>query len=249
MTNTAARRRRRSSSLYRYLSLTASACRLTVSYALLMAGRPWPVTGSVRCAVEGLTAAGVNWANVFWLNAPGSTLPTSTQCAALASAVYTAYQNTLLKHVGTNASMESVVVNWYGAQPSQVVGVHSAHTVGAGAAVTEVDSLSAVISWTFPATWRGGKPRTYLPCIPNNSFTGTNRLSATYIAAVLADAATFITDMNGITVTPFGGVVFALQSFFSGNVPRTPPVMFPITGAQVHPRISTQRKRLGREVP
>lgn len=214
-----------------------------------MPPRPWPVTGSVRCAVEGLTAAGVNWANVFWLNAPGSTMPSVTQCNSLAAAIYTAYAGTLLGEVGSNASLERVVVNWYGAQPAQVTGAHEAHTAGGSANVTEVDSLAATISWAISATWRGGKPRTYIPCIPNNAFTGTNRLSSTFIAALEADAATFITDMNGITVTPFGGVVLALQSFFSGNAPRTPPVMFALTGGSVHPRISSQRRRLGREVP
>jgi len=167
----------------------------------------------------------------------------------LASAIYTAYQTSLFTEVGTNTSLERVIVNWYGAQPSQVTGIHEAHSLGTGSAATEVDSLAAVVSWSFPATWRGGKPRTYIPGVPSNSFTGTNRLSATYIAALLTDAGTFISNMNGITVTPFGAVVFALQSFFSGNVARTPPVMFPITGAQVHPRINSQRRRLGREVP
>jgi len=214
-----------------------------------MTGRPWPVTNSVRCAVEGLTPAGVNWANVFWLNAPGASMPSVAQCNALAAAVYSAYQGTLLGEIGTDATLERVVVNWYGAQPAQVTGVHEASNAGTGGAAVEIDSLSAVISWSIFATWRGGKPRTYIPCLPSSAYSSTNRLDATFITSLQADAVSFIAAVNGITVTPFGAVVLALQSFYSGMVARTPPVMFALTDAKVHPRISSQRRRLGREVP
>lgn len=207
------------------------------------------MTGSVRVAFEGLTPAGVNWANVFWWNAPGSSMPSVAQCSSLAAAMYTAYSGTLLGEIGNDATLERAVVNWYGAQPAQVTGAHEASTAGGAGAATEVDSLSAVISWAIFATWRGGKPRTYIPCLPSTAFSSTNRLDPTFITALTTDAGSFIAAMNGISVTPFGAGVLALQSFFSGNVARTPPVMFALTSAQVHPRISSQRRRLGREVP
>jgi hypothetical protein len=121
--------------------------------------------------------------------------------------------------------------------------------VGGSANNTVVDGLAAVISWTIFSTWRGGKPRTYIPALPSEAFTSPNRLHPTFIAALLSAAASFITAVNGISVTPFGAVTLCTQSFFSHNAARTPPVMFSYQGAKVHPRISSQRRRLGREVP
>ena len=214
-----------------------------------MAGRPWPVTNSVRCAVEGVTAAGVNTANIFWLNTTASGTPTTAQANSLAQAVYEAFDASFLTLLGKDWTLKRCVVNYYGVQPIQVAGIYESDEVGGSANNTEIDSLSAVVSWVMYATWRGGKPRTYLPALPTEAFTSPNRLHPTFIAAVLTQAGNFKTSMNGISVTPFGGIAFAVQSFFSGNVARTPPVMFAITDAKVHPRISSQRRRLGKEVP
>ncbi len=41
---------------------------------------------------------------------------------------------------------------------------------------------------------------------------------------------------------------FGFVSFNSGNAPRGTPLFFAYTGAKVHPRPGTQRRRLGKWV-
>lgn len=212
-------------------------------------GRPWPVTGSARCAIEGTTAQGVNWANVFWVATTGGTVPTPSQVNDLATAIYEPWDTYFLPLIGKDATLKRCIVNWYGAIPTQVTGLYESDEVGGSANNTEVDSLAAVVSWQFAATWRGGKPRMYLPALPSEAFVSSNRLNPTFITALTSAASNFILAIDGISVTPFGGTTLQLQSFYSGNAPRTPPVLFRITGARVHPRISSQRRRLGKEVP
>ncbi|MGH3593189.1 MAG: hypothetical protein ACRDRF_19420, partial [Pseudonocardiaceae bacterium] len=202
-----------------------------------MATRPWPVVNSVRVAVEGLTPGGVNWANIFWLLTTAPSTPAPSDCDALAAAVYAKYQARILPLLGSDLVLKAAVANFYGSQPTQVVGAHLEDDNGGSANPVEVDSLSAVISWIFPATWRGGKPRTYVPGLPSEAFTSSNRLDPTFISALETAASNFRTDVAAISVSPFSGAHLGVMSFFSGNAPRIPAVAFNITGATVHPRI------------
>jgi len=214
-----------------------------------MAGRPWPVTGHARVAFEGLTAKGVNWANVVWVNSSQTAVPTPANVIAAATALYECYDDTFSPLQGKDSSLERCVVNWYGVPGSQVTGAYEESTAGGSANNSEVDSLSAVVSWQFPSTWRDGKPRLYLPNLPSEAFADSNRLDSTFITNLASAAASFRTAVNGVNVTGFGPCVLVVESFFSANAPRTTTVAFAISGATVHPRISSQRRRLGREVP
>lgn len=212
-----------------------------------MATRPWPEANTIRVAFEGQTAKAVNWANIFWSGTSLAGTPTPAQCASLASTLYGIYNTHIWTLLGKDANLLRCVVNFYGGPPMQVVGDHLATTAGGSANNTEVDSLSAAISWTIPATWRGGKPRTYLAALPTEAFGDSNTLDSGFVSDVESGAAAFLTAWNGSSVAPFGALGLGCMSFFSGNAPRAAGTLFQYTASTVHPRIDSMRRRLGKE--
>lgn len=214
-----------------------------------MATRPWPPTNVVRVAIEGTTAKGVNWANIFWTGPSATGTPTSTQMTAVATAFYGAYNTHLFALLGKDAHMTRAVANWYGNSPMQVVGDYLDSTAGGSSDNTEVDSLAACISWTIPVTWRGGKPRTYLPALPTNAFQDSNTLGSSFLSSLETGAAAYNSAINALSgLTPFSDWVLGMVSFFSGNAPRSPAEFYAFSSSTVHPRIDSQRRRLGKEV-
>lgn len=213
-----------------------------------MATRPWPANPSVRFAIEGKTAGNVNWANVFWATCASASTPTPANLNSLASQLYSCYSTGLLGLLGNDLSQQRCVVNFYGAPGTQVVGEYATTNMGGSDNPTEVDSLSACISWQFPATWRGGKPRTYMPGLPSEAFETSNTLASAFQTALLSAAAGFRADVNASAAGPVSAMVLSVMSFFSGNSPRALGVAFPITGEVVHPRIDSMRRRLGKEI-
>jgi hypothetical protein len=213
-----------------------------------MATRPWPTTGGTRIAVEGLTAQGVNWANIFWAGSGLSTAPTVAQLNTFAQSFYGAFNTHLWALMGKDANLERCVVNWYGAQPVQIVGEYSAVTAGGSSNDTEVDSLSACISWTIGATWRGGKPRTYMAALPTEAFGTSNTLDSSWVTTLESGASAFRTAVNALQIVAPTDVTLGCMSFFSGNAPRPVANFFPFSASTVHPRIDSMRRRLGREI-
>jgi len=124
---------------------------------------------------------------------------------------------------------------------------HVNMTGGGTRAGTEIntDALSAIVSWITTVYWRGGKPRTYLPPPAIADTTGSYHWSPTYLAALQTAGGNFLTAVNALTAGGITGTQLGFVSFSSGGVTRTPPVFFPFTGATTHPRMGTQRRRLG----
>jgi hypothetical protein len=217
-------------------------------YGADMATRPWPANATIRIAVRGLTAKDVNWANVFWCQAGVATIPTVAQMNTYATNFLGAFNTHLWALLGKDATSEEASANWYYSPDVEVAGSHAASTAGGSANDTEVDSLSCVISWAFASTWRGGKPRTYLASLPTEAFADSNTLDSTFVSNVLSGAGAFLTAVNALSGPAGGTNTLIVQSFFSGNAPRASAATYAISSAAVHPRISSMRRRLGREV-
>jgi hypothetical protein len=131
--------------------------------------------------------------------------------------------------------------------PLVVVGAHTGSTAGGVSTGGPASaSLAAVLSWQSGVYWRGGKPRTYIGGLDLSSFADEVTLDPTYISTLLTDGTNLIAALNALASGNFDSIQFGLVSFVSGGVDRTPPVFFPITGVAVHPRIDSQRRRLGK---
>jgi hypothetical protein len=201
----------------------------------------------MRCAISGVTAKSVPWANIFWMSVTSDLTPTATQMNAFAQAFYGVYATDFWSLLGNDATLQRCVCNYYSTAGAQYVGEYLHDTAGGSDNATEVDSLACVVSWTIPRTWRGGKPRTYLGCLPTEAIADSNSLDADFVTAVESAAASFKTGTAAISAGGFSGGAIACMSFFSGNAPRVPPIVILISGSTVHPRIDSMRRRLGRE--
>jgi hypothetical protein len=213
-----------------------------------MATRRGP-DNSVRVAVSG-TVNGQNWANVFWCQLTTSGTPTqsdldtwTTAFAAAYFANFKVYSQAAVLYVQCQSSL---FLPGGGLLPSVVAMASN----GTGTAtVTVPQDASTVISWQIGVYWRGGKPRTYLP-LPTAGVILTNRVfSAANITAVIASAVAFKTAVNALTTGAISGTVLGTVSFRSNNADRIPPVFFAYQGAKMHPRVGSQRRRLGKWQP
>lgn len=213
-----------------------------------MTTRPWPPTNATRVAFEGVTSKNVPWANIMWLatSISGNLVP--ADLTTVAANMYTAFATSVMPILASDVTFKRCVLNYYGVSPTQFVADHVQDTPGGSDNATEVDSLSACLSWTIPQTWRGGKPRTYLAGLPSEAFEDSNTLAASFITAAEAAGnalrtATLAAAHGSLAETALGTV-----SFYSANAPRTPPLQFVYSGCVVHPRIDSMRRRLGREI-
>ena len=118
-------------------------------------------------------------------------------------------------------------------------------TGSSGGTAVANDGTCKVASWLSTVYWRGGKPRTYLPGVSTSETTGDHSLTAGEITALKTAAAGFRTAVNALTSGGITGTTLGFVSFRTGNADRVPPLFYAFTGATVHPRLGTQRRRLG----
>jgi len=116
-------------------------------------------------------------------------------------------------------------------------------------------NCALVISWRTSQYYRGGHPRTYLPGIVQDRLEDARHWSAQTIADFGAAAYNFRAGVNNIQIPNGSPVTLGhLQVFANGGSTQNPkvyldPPRFHVwTSQAVHPRVDSQRRRLGREL-
>lgn len=117
---------------------------------------------------------------------------------------------------------------------------------GTASSISLSGSACAVVSWQSGVYWRGGKPRSYMPLFSNGVNSGTDTLTSAFKTSLAAAAVAFKNHVNANTSGTITGSTFGFVSFQSGNAPRGTPLFFAIVGAVIHPRMGSQRRRLGK---
>lgn len=107
---------------------------------------------------------------------------------------------------------------------------------------------ATVISWIIAPSYRGGKPRTYLPGVPFSAITpaGSSTLDPTFCGNARTSAETF---RGHIGSHPVSGSTLTLGSvsYFHGHTVRPTPIFNEYLGSKVHERVDSQRRRSGAE--
>ena len=204
-----------------------------------------------RVSVTG-SRGGVNIVNVFWctLGLGGGTYA-QADLDTWTAAFLTAFKTNLLPQYNNEYSLTlAKAVLFADGTATNVLESQVSNSGVGGVAGTTIGDLAAVISWLSHAYWRGGKPRTYVLGSPTNrSGTAINQWVSTYITALNTAAQNFQVAVNALTGgTTIISTQLGFVSFRHGGADRIPPVFFPITGHVVHPRIASQRRRLGKWV-
>jgi hypothetical protein len=172
--------------------------------------------------------------------------PAAADCAGIATAFRNAYNTNFAAAINNSTSITLVEVTDLA---SSVGNVGSNNTVitGTGGAATGVSVASAaVVSWKNALHYRGGHSRTYFPLRVSADVVSGNQLLAAYVTTLSNGAAAFVTALTNQTTGTLTWSL-AMLSYYHGHALRNPPISFVITGAQVHNRLDTQRRRLGKE--
>lgn len=212
-----------------------------------MASRRGP-DNSVRVAISG-TVGGNNFANVFHAQLTTSSAISQADLDTWTTSFQAAYKTRFAPQQGGVVLYVLAKAILYTPGGGELISSIAMTGAGTGGTAVTDGSCSAVTSWLTSVYWRGGKPRTYFP----GALTAlVNADDHTFTAAALTTATTagnnFRTDVNALAPGTITGTQFGFVSFSTGNAPRVTPLFFSISGARCHPRLGTQRRRLGKWV-
>lgn len=203
---------------------------------------------SVRFSVGG-TINSVAWANVFYAQLTTSGTIAQADLDTWLTNAAAAYKTAFQSLQGTTATYQQARAVLFAPGGGQLSSIATMTGTGGGGTAVADDSAAAVISWTTSVYWRGGKPRSYLSGVPNTAITTGHFLSGTYQGNVATGGGNFRTAINALTAGTITGSTLGFVSFRSGNADRGTPLFFAHTGARCHPRLGTQRRRLGKWAP
>lgn len=201
---------------------------------------------SVRAAVSGVFGSSV-WTNIFWFHSTHTTPIDSATMNTFCGNLFDVIKVNYIANTSNQNAITSVEATYFPTgSPLVVVGTHTGSTAGGVSGDPLPASIAAVISWQSGVYWRGGKPRTYVAGLDISAQGNETELAGGFVTALQTDGDNLIAAMNALTSGNFDSIQFGLVSFVSGGVDRTPPEFFPITGCAVHPRMDSQRRRLGK---
>lgn len=210
-----------------------------------MASRRGP-DNSVRIAIAG-TYGAQNWANIFHAQLATSSAITQADLDTWTTAFQAAYKTRIGALLSTGVAYSTAKAICY--TPGNTELISSIVMTGTGAAagaVVQDNSVSVVLSWNSSVYWRGGKPRTYVNGVLAGSLASNTAITGGAQTTYQTAGTNLRNDINALTAGTITGTQFGFLSFSSGNVARSPALFFAITGCRVHPRLGTQRRRMGK---
>jgi hypothetical protein len=151
-------------------------------------------------------------------------------------------------YISSNWSLVSVT-SYDAGFPSSTAGV-STHAAlpGLSGNVGLPPQAAVVWSWVVEGTWRGGKPRTYIPGLDVTTTTtsGGSQLSVGVANALRTSAENFRTAVDAASVSSHVGSL-GMPSYYHAHAVRPTPLFYGYVGVRVHERLDSQRRRNGRE--
>lgn len=213
---------------------------------------PRPNVASVlKVRFIGSMQAGVtHWNNLIHLRY-GGTAPTGAQLDVLASELAGLWSTNLaslcpIENVLTEVQITDLT------SPTSASGLALQSVPGTRAGNTFTAQVAMVASWPVQLRFRGGHFRTYFPF----GVVADRSTVITWLPVFTTEAATALNNfqaaISGIALA--GGPLNMVGVSYFTNVPiagtpRVPPLPLPFGRAIVHPRLDTQRRRLGKERP
>lgn len=213
-----------------------------------MATRRGP-DNSIRLVI-GMLEGSTPMANVLWTSVTTSGTPSAADLDAYNTAFSNAFKTNFAPHMANTCGFVQSQAQLFLPGNGLVASLIPMSGAGTGGALgSAVQSTASVVSWQINDYYRGGKPRTYVCCTPGSLIVNNSDLTAAEMSALLSSALAFRTAVNALTSTPIPTSVLGTVSFRRGGVELAPPVFKTYIGAKVHPRVGTQRHRLGRWRP
>lgn len=212
-----------------------------------------PIVNVAKVVLNWANLAGRFAKNVMHIKTPATGYPTSDPAKLLDLANF--LMNTLTgstplaANISSNWTLNGITASDLGGTTASATSTVSA-LPGTNATAPLPPQVAVCLSWQVAESYRGGKPRTYLPGIPTAGLltTGSSQLSAAYAAALESAAVTFRGLIAGHTPSGASGpLALGAVSYYHGHAVRPTPVFFTFIDVKVHERLDSQRRRSGAE--
>lgn len=174
--------------------------------------------------------------------------PVATDCIAIATAFRSAWVTNIIPLIGPSVTYNlwevtdlATSTGAVGSVTTPAVGTHTQ-------SVVPPTSLCLTLSWKIARHYRGGHPRTYLPYANGSDLLNGTQVATAYQTLATTNAGAFLIAVNAITSGAIS-VVLAAVSYYTGHALRPAGVPSPIQTVVIHPRVDSQRRRLGKEIP
>jgi len=210
-----------------------------------------PLAGTIKVIFNWLLANKHVAKNIWYLFQEGGTVDTSntTHLKSLAEFIqnYMLTGSGLQALLGPTTVLQSVTCKDNGGT-SAIATSSGPSMTGSGSAQAFPPQNTVCWSWRITASYRGGKPRTYVPGIVQNATltSGDSQLSVSFTNSFQGVGGSLLTTMNAMTVD--GGIYqMGTVSYHTGHAVRPTPIWRPFQSCEVHERLDSQRRRSGKE--
>ena len=206
----------------------------------------------VQAAVSG-SHNDTGWVNVHHLQYVG-TAPGVADLQAVGTAIGNAWNTNIAPMCHANVVMKAVVLTDLTNRSAAQGSVSGLNHAGTRAGVDVSNNVAAVVSWAINHRYRGGHARTYFPAGATADYTNGRIWTGAFTLALNTAATAYRTAINAITVSGTTYKMVMVQFYRTNPTTKLieyviPPVPYTIQGNQVHGRVDTQRRRLGKETP
>jgi len=181
----------------------------------------------------------------MWLFITGA--PTSPDLVELATDLFGIWRDTFLVHQHADATLVEVECRYFTGS-GEILGSAFGSQAGLVGGDATPNNTAQLISWQISASYRGGKPRSYIPGVPQSALGSWSTLTDSQVGALTTDAGSFIGLVDDLTPTDIDSVSVGCMHFFSGGAALDPPTFDPFLSGSAQKRLCTQRRRLGAEI-
>jgi hypothetical protein len=199
-----------------------------------------------------------NWAgpaariakNIMYAKISGGTGSTSDPIFLnnAANSMMTAVGNAVFgTFISSHWTLTNITAKDVGGTSAQAVST-AGSLVGGVSGDTLAPGTAVALSWQIAESYRGGKPRSYLPGIPNTAQNsqGESALLPSYATSLESAGSTFMNYFNTHTVAGTT-VTLGTVSYHTSHAVRPSPLFYTYIGVRVHERLDSQRRRNGKE--
>jgi hypothetical protein len=222
------------------------------TYALTAPRIPLPpLAGAARVILNWLRSdRGTIAKNILYAFLPSGADPSvPANLLSIANGVEGAVRSSgMLQRINTSWQLQNVTAKDASGTSENFANSTHAADPGLDTGTVLPPQCSIAISWVITASYRGGKPRSYLPGISASAVNppGTAAVDPTFAGLLEVEANSFLSACNGVTVGS-GPMQLGTISFHSGHVVRPTPIFRAFVSARVHERLDSQRRRSGKE--
>lgn len=204
--------------------------------------KPLIPVGTAKVVVSGEFGP-ATWANVYYVVVDaGASTP-----GAVAAQIVTWFHDLYATAFGSSAfvttwSITHMTITYRDAEDS-IVRLRVADAfAGTTAPDAEAAQVCYLVNWATGDIRRGGKPRQYVPGVPEANLADSARLTSAFQAVINPRLITWLEDGPGLTIP----LQLVEMSFRNAKADRTEAVHFPIIGGSLNPVVGTQRRRVDR---